>query len=141
MTPKDYLMQIYNLDKRIDSKISERDAIMQTLLKATDTSQDRIYTNEVSSPVENAVIKLMEYDDETNDKVDELVNLKIKIAGEIDALDKDTHRIVLRERYIHCKKWEEIAVEQGYDLRWVYRLHGYALEEFEEKFPDKFTPC
>ena len=133
MTAKKYLLQIYNLDKEIDSKQSERDEIMSTLLKAVDTTNEPIgSTGTVSDTTGNTVMKLMEYNNRTNREIDKLVDLKVKISGEIAELEERTHRMILRERYIHCKKWEKIAVEQHIDLRWLYRLHGKALKEFEE---------
>lgn len=142
MTPKEYLMQIYDLNKEINSKLSERQEITSTLVKATDTSRENIYTLDVGRPTEDTVIRLMRYNDQVNEYIDELVDLKIQIAEEIMQLDNSNHRMVLRERYIKCKKWEEVAVEQEYDLRWIYRLHGNALKEFRGKFPSKFnTPC
>src|SRR5699024_5491219 len=64
VSPKEYLTQIFNLDKKIDDKIRERDAIMSTLLKGTDSTKEPIYSNLPSSPVENTVIKLMDHNDE-----------------------------------------------------------------------------
>src|SRR5690625_3262932 len=131
-------MQIFNLDKKIDDKIRERDAIMNTLLKGTDMTQEPIYSNLPSSPVENTVIKAMKYNDEANKYTDDLVNLKIQITSEINKLEKDTHRIVLKERYLHCKKFEQIAVDTTYDYSWVIKLHNQALKEFEKLYPEKF---
>ena len=142
LTPKEYLMQIYDLNKEIDSKLSERQEIMSTLVKSTDTSKESIRTLDVGRPTEETVLRLMQYNDQANNYIDELADLKIQIAEEIMQLENGNHRMVLRERYIKCKKWEEVAVEQGYDLRWIYRLHGNALKEFEDIFPHKFnSPC
>lgn len=138
MGAKEYLVQIFNLDKKIDDKIRERDAIMNTLLKGTDMTQEPIYSNLPSSPVENTVIKAMKYNDEANKYTDDLVNLKIQITSEINKLEKDTHRIVLKERYLHCKKFEQIAVDTTYDYSWVIKLHNQALKEFEKLYPEKF---
>ena len=138
MGAKGYLTQIFNLDKKIDDKIRERDAIMSTLLKGTDSTKEPIYSNLPSSPVENTVIKLMKYNDQANEYTDKLVNLKMQIAEEINGLSKETHQIVLKERYLHCKKFEQIAVDTGYDYSWIIKLHGQALKEFEELYPEKF---
>ena len=138
MGAKEYLMQIFNLDKKIDDKIRERDAIMNTLLKGTDMTQEPIYSNLPSSPVENTVIKAMKYNDEANKYTDDLVNLKIQITSEINKIEKETHRLVLKERYLHCKKFEQIAVDTTYDYSWIIKLHGQALKEFEKEYPEKF---
>ena len=139
MTPKEYLMQIYNVNKKINSKLSERDEIMKTLIRSTDTSKENIHTLDVGRPTEDTVIRLMRYNDEANQYTDELVELKVRIAEEIMKLENENNRIVLRERYIHCKSFEEIAVNEGYVYRHIIRLHGQALEDFERTFPEKFT--
>lgn len=113
----------------------ERDEIMSTIIKAVDTTNEPAFnTGMTSDPTGNAVVKLMKHNDCTNNKIDELVDLKIQIAEEIAQLETLNHRMVLRERYIHCKKFEEIAVEMTYDYTWVIRLHGRALQEFEKAF-------
>lgn len=139
MTPKEYLMQIYELDKKINTKLSERDQVLNTLVRSTDTTKENIHTLEVSRPTEDTIIRLMKYNDQVNKYTDKLVELKIQIAEEIMKLENENHRIVLRERYIHCKKWEQVAVDTDYDYSWIIKLHGRALEEFEEKFPEKFN--
>ncbi len=139
MTPKEYFSQLLKLDNKIQSKLRERDAIRRTLVKSTDTTQEPIQTNQTSNPTENVVIKLLKYTDETNNYVDELVDLRIQIADEIMELRNDNYRIVLSERYIQGKKFEEIAVEQNYAYRHITRLHGEALKEFEKLYPEKFT--
>lgn len=140
MNAKTYLLQIYNLNKKIDSRLEERDEIMSTLTKAVDTTNEPIYnTGTTSDPTGNTVLKLMQFNDRVNKEVDELVSLKIKIAGEINQLEKDNHRMVLKQRYLHCKKFEEIAVEQKYAYRHITRLHGQALQEFESMFKDVLT--
>lgn len=111
---------------------------MSTLLKGTDMTQEPIYSNLPSSPVENTVIKMMDYNDEANQYTDKLVNLKIQITEEINQLDNEKHIMVLKERYLHCKKFEEIAVEQNYAYRHITRLHGEGLKEFEKLFSEKF---
>ena len=139
VSPKEYLAQIFEIEEEVQSKLRERDAIMNTIVKATDSTQEPIYSNQFSSSVENTVMKLFKYNDETNEYIDKLADFRIQIAEEIAQMETKEYRSILRERYICSKKWEEIAVETNYDLRWVYRLHGRALEEFAETFPDKFT--
>lgn len=112
---------------------------MNTLIRSTDTSKENIHTLDVGRPTEDTVIRLMRYNDEANEYTDKLVDLKIQIAEEIMKLDNENHRIVLRERYIHCKSFEEIAFNEGYVYRHIIRLHNQALDEFGKKFPEKFN--
>lgn len=131
-------MQIYQLDKKIHSKLSERDNIMNTLVRSTDTSRENIKTLDVGRPTEETVIRLIDYNDEANHYTDKLVGMKVQIAEEIMKLKNENHRVVLRERYIHCKKFEQVAVDMRYDYSWVIKLHRQALKEFERTFPEKF---
>ena len=34
--------------------------------------------------------------------------------------------------YLNGSTWEQTAEAMGYDLRWIYRLHGQALDSVEE---------
>lgn len=136
MTPKEYFTQIFELDKKINEKRNERDAIMDTVTKATGMKKAPIYSNQFHSPTEETVFKLFEHGELVNNLIDDLVDMKIEIADEINQLKVENHRIVLKERYIYSKNWDEVDLE--YDPSWITRLHKRALKEFEEKFPEKF---
>lgn len=139
LTPKAYFNQVFELERKMDSKISERDAIMGTLTGAPAMEENKTYSNQFHSTTESAVMRLIGYSDQTNEYVSELVNLQIRISNEINYLEKYNHQMVLRERYLCSKKFEEIAVEQNYGYRHVIRLHGEALKEFGQLYPDKFS--
>lgn len=49
----------------------------------------------------------------------------------IDGLDDGHMRRLMALRYLDGYKWETIADLMGFDLRWVFRLHGRALELVE----------
>lgn len=134
VTAKEYLSKIFYLDKEIEAKIKLADELRSTALKATTMSPDGVHTSTISDPTSDLGIKLDQYSEEINHRVEELVDLKRLVSKQIDQLDKWTHRMVLRERYIHLKKWEEIAVEQNYSYRQTTRLHGEALIEFDKIF-------
>ncbi|MDD4135394.1 MAG: hypothetical protein PHN46_09975, partial [Eubacteriales bacterium] len=41
-------------------------------------------------------------------------------------------QLVMEQRYLCCRTWEKISEELGYELRWLHRLHGRALQEAEK---------
>ena len=41
----------------------------------------------------------------------------------------DTQREVLTRRYLLYQKWEYIAVEMNYNIKWIFKLHGKALSK------------
>ena len=139
MTPEKYFKQIFRFEEKVESERSERQAIRDTVLGATSWEENPTFSNQFHSTTENAAIKLALHNDLVNKSIDELVDLKIQIAGEIDHLEVHNHRMVLRERYLRNKKWEQVHEKTGYDPSWLTRLHKRALKEFAEKFPEKFV--
>ena len=139
MTPKEYFEQVFDLDKEVKSKQQERDAIRGTVLGATTWEDNPSFSNQFHSTTENMMLKLDDCSSQINEAVDRLVDLKMQLSTEIDQVEDRRYRIVLRERYIRCKSWAEIAIEQNYDKRYIYELHGYALSEFKREFPDKLN--
>jgi len=43
-------------------------------------------------------------------------------------VDNTEHQTLLELRYLCFKTWEQIAVDMGYNVRHVYRLHDEAIE-------------
>lgn len=63
-------------------------------------------------------------------RLDRLVTLRQQTGSAIDSVADARLRELLRLRYIEGLTWGKLAVAMGYDdLRWVYRLHGRALEQ------------
>lgn len=138
MTPKEYLSQIFQLDNKINSKISERDALRSAVIRGTNFENEPVKTLDISRPTEDMVIKLFERNDLINNQVDELINLRIDIGNEIDQLESKKYQMVLRERYMCSKKWEQIALDNHYTTRRIHQLHGEALIQFQDTYPEKF---
>ena len=47
----------------------------------------------------------------------------------ISQMPTGIYRTILIDRYINCKKWDDIAADMHYSVRHVTRLHGAALAE------------
>ena len=60
----------------------------------------------------------------------DVLNTIEKIFSADEPITK-TYYILLTERYIDGKTWEQIAVDIGYTIRHVWRLHGEALNRME----------
>lgn len=132
MDAKQYLSQAYYLDKRINSKIEQVASLRELASKATASIHaERVSGTSQRSPMENAVLKLIDLEYEINDDIDQLVDLKRELNAFISEIDNHAYRIVLELRYLNGNTWEEVSDAMGYDLRWIYRLHGKALQEAE----------
>lgn len=137
MTPKEYLQQVYKIDEEIKSKINEYDKSHIVNLSASKLKQIMTDSSQVSNPTEELVFKRYEYGSDILTKANELLDLKMKISSEIDMIDKRVYRVLLRERYINSRSWNEISEQMCYDRIYVYEIHGKALEYFKEYHPDK----
>ena len=130
MTVKEYLSQAKFLDQRINSKIQQVAALNDLATKATSTLTGMPRNpNHATSTMEEAITKIIDLQAEINQDIDTLVDLKRDLSATIKAVGNTEYQTVLEKRYLCFQSWEQIAVEMGYDLRWLYRIHGKALEE------------
>ena len=132
MTVKEYLSQAKFLDQRINSKIQQVAALNDLATKATSTLTGMPRNpNHATSTMEEAIAKIIDLQAEINSDIDTLVDLKRDLSATIKAVGNTEYQTVLEKRYLCFQSWEQIAVEMGYDLRWLYRIHGKALDEVQ----------
>lgn len=133
MTAKEYLKQVYLLDKRIDSDIEEVTELRALAEKVTvPMENERVQTSlSGEAPFLRSLEQIWTLEQEINDEIDKLVDLKRQIRRTIDKLEDFNQKMLLRYRYIHCYSWENIAEKMGISLRWAYGLHGKALQALE----------
>lgn len=129
MDIKEYLNQIRYIDNEIKAHIEERSRLRQAIeLKTTSYSDNKVQETN-SDGYDERYIKYVDMADIINAKIDTLIDLKMKVSSEIDQLDKAEHRLLLRQRYVNQKSFEEIAVQMGYEIRQIHRIHGNALQK------------
>lgn len=136
MTAKEYLNQAYRLDQRIRSKQEQIAALndLATDCSATLTGMPR-NPNRGGSRMADAVAKIVDLQNEVAADMERLVELKAEIISTIKAVDCIEYQLILEKRYISGKSWSEIAVDLGYKMRHLYKLHDDALEKI--KIPEK----
>lgn len=134
---KDYLGQLLNIDKEINSKLNTANSMRQSMLSVSATRWKEIQVQESHTYTsEDKMAEYMDMEAEVDGRIDELVKLKRKVLNEIENVDDRLHRIVLTERYINSQKWGRIAEMYEYETeRQVHNLHGSALQEFYECNP------
>ena len=131
-----YLQQIRKMDIIIDQRLKERDELRDfDGVTAIAYDKDPVQTSpNGSAPFEHTIEKLIELDAKIDALIDEYVTTKNRIIGEIQSLDNANHIDLLYKRYVEYKSFGEIAKEMNYEYYWVCRMHGYALQEFEQKY-------
>lgn len=132
MTVKEYLGQAYRLDQRINSKLEQVDSLNELATKATSTLTGMPKNpNKSKSIVADTVVKIIDLQTEINNDIDRLVDLKREIVAMIKSVSNTEHQTLLELRYLCFKSWEQIAVDMGYNVRHVYRIHDEAVDKIK----------
>ena len=130
MTKKEYLSQAYRLDQRINSKLEQVESLngLATKVSSTLTGMPK-NPNRATSTMADAVAKIIDLQEEINNDIDRLVDLKREMVTVIKAVVNKESQTLLELRYLCFRTWEQIAVDMGYNVRHVYRLHDEAVEK------------
>lgn len=128
MTAKEYLMQAKFLDMRINSKIQQIEALNDLATSATSVLTGMPHSpNKATSKMAGAVAKIVDLQAEINHDIDMLVDLKREISSTIKAVPSSELQTLLEKRYLCFQSWEQIAVDMGYSMHHLYKLHNQAL--------------
>lgn len=129
MTAKEYLSQAYRLDQRINSKLEQLDNLNDLATRATSTLTGMPHNPSPStSPMADVVCKIIDLQHEINADIDRLVDLKRDMVRIIKEVDNTEQQTLLELRYLCFKPWEQIAVDMGYSIHHLYKVHNSALD-------------
>lgn len=92
---------------------------------------DKIQSNHLAT-LDEIVAKIEQQAAKVNAAWDELIDRRNKAKFLISKVEDENIRCVLYRYYILTHSWEQIAVDMGYALRHVYRLHGEGLQILEK---------
>lgn len=67
------------------------------------------------------------------EQMEKRISIRREITQKIEQMQDETEKMVLRLRYIHWLRWEQIAERMGYGWAQVHRIHGKALANFKMK--------
>ena len=137
MTAKEYLGQAYRIDQRINSKMEQIASLNLLAQKATTVFSDMPgNTTRNIHRMEDVIIKIVDMESEINADIFCLVvffflfvDLKKEIAGVIRSVSNLEYQTLLELRYLCFKTWEQIAVQMGYGIDNIYKMHHKALRE------------
>jgi len=116
------IMQIENHLKEVDATIL-----------GSPNLDGMIKGNSPSSPVEKVIIKREKLLNKLNNKKIKLLDEQIRIENYLDEIDDENIRIIIRERFINLKNWEEIGELLHYDRTTPY----YQLKQYLKKRGNK----
>ena len=132
MRAKEYLGQAYRLDQRINSKLEQIASLDELATKCNLTLTGMPHNpDHGTSNMAEAVSKIIDLQTEINYDIQKLVDLKREMVRVIKAVDNTEYQTLLELRYLCFKTWEQIAVDLGYNVRHVYRMHDEAVESIK----------
>lgn len=128
MSTKEYLSQAFRLNERINSKLEQIQSLNDLATNCSAVISDMPRNpNCGGSPMADAIIKIISLQDEINDDIDKMVDLKRELVSVVKEVKDVECQILLELRYLCFHSWEDIAVEMGYTVRNIHYLHKQAL--------------
>lgn len=92
--------------------------------------------NKGKSKLEETILKYIGLEQEIKADEEKLEHEKLIILEVIGKLEEPEYQTILMNRYFKHQTWDEIANGLFYTKRWVYSLHGRALERLDEKLSE-----
>lgn len=132
MTAKEYLQRAYRIDQRVDSKMEQLESLKALSTKATSVLTDMPGGSRNVHSRESIVAKMMDLENEINSDIAELLDLKQIILSVIKSVDNPEYQTLLEQRYLCFKPWEQIALDMGYSVHHLYKIHKLALNSCSE---------
>ena len=130
VTAKEFLRRARSVDRRVD-EAQERVERLRARLEAGRMSSLTGMPRGGQQDWTDTADRLIELEKGVNARVREMCRLKRLAMEAIDRVDEARLREVLELYYIDGFTWEQVAQRMGLDLRWVFRLHGRALQRIE----------
>lgn len=143
MTTKEYLNQVYKIDRRINITIAKIEKLRASLYGRSCQSDNTGGHHSCEDTLSKAVCKIIEYEQKADTLIDTLVNKRLEIEQAILSVDDDVQQEILERRYLLFQRWDSyydknqekyikgIADDMGYSRRQIFRLHGIALKKIK----------
>jgi DNA-directed RNA polymerase specialized sigma subunit len=129
MTIKEYLNQARMLDKRIDSKLEQVERLRALAERTTTVLSSQPKGAGGANRTEYCIERIWQLEKEVTEDIDILVDMRQDIRGAIEGMENDRYKLLMECRYLCGNTWEQIAEKMEIEVRWVYELHGRALQE------------
>lgn len=128
MTAKEFLRRTRNIDRRID-EATERVERLRARLEAGRMSRLTGMPRGGGEDWTETADRLIELERVVNARVRDMCRVKRLAIEAIDRVEEARLREVLELYYIDGYSWTKVAETMQLDQRWVFRLHGKALQK------------
>ena len=123
---KEKFKNYYWINKNIEQLEDELLVIESRVMKVTQTFSDLPKMKGHHDKLADNVSDMIEIQNKINRKLPELYKLRSEIEELLNKLPAREQHLIMA-RYIHAKKFEEIAVDMGYSWQHIHDIHSKAL--------------
>ena len=132
MTAKEYLQQLDKIDFLIKCKQQEIDVLQAKLFTGINYESDGSFKCSTDTTKnERIILQIIELEEEINDQLSELIELKKEIIDVVDKLKDNNELKVVYLRYFQHYKWSKIEKEMTYSRSQLLRIHANALSNID----------
>ena len=115
----------------IDCKCDQIKSLRDRLTSISCPMGEKVHSTKDPDKFTDPVSKIIELEQEINEDIDNLVDLKCEARKSIEQLNDDREKLVLYKRYFENKTFEQISVEMNYSWRRIHQFHSDALMQLE----------
>lgn len=131
MNAKDFLMRGINLERRVDTIKEQIEHYKALVNDCSVTYSDSPKSTASNYKLEECTQKIMDLQEELCEAMADLVDVTCEISRAIQKIENYDYQDLLVKRYVLGEPWEKIATDLGYELRYIHKLHGRALQEIK----------
>ena len=109
------------------------ESLRELATKVTSTLKSvNIMSSKQQQSMAHAIDKIVDLELQIDKDIDKLLNTKKDIVSTINQVENPEYQMLLELRYLCFKKWEQIAVDMNYELRYLQKLHHKSLDICEK---------
>jgi len=131
MNAKEFLMRGINLERRVDTLKEQIEHYKALVNDCSVTYSDSPKSTASNYKLEECTQKIMDLQEELCEAMADLVDVTCEISRAIQKIENYDYQDLLVKRYVLGEPWEKIATDLGYELRYIHKLHGRALQEIK----------
>lgn len=136
MTPKEYLLQVQYLKRRVrnaQDKVHEIEAMMQSV-RAIQYDKISVQTSPAGDRLAADMIRLEAAREMMIQQAADYYTIYQTIEGQIITMDPALYRDILTLRYLQGHSLQQVARLLKYSEKYILNEHGNALAEFGRRF-------
>lgn len=133
MNAKEYLSQtftLYGLVRAKETRIQQLNDMRESVAGGLQTNA-RVQTNTKVDFIGDFTANILDAEEELRQDIAELFLKQQEIEKVIKEVKNPYSKLILFDRYVNLKNWENISADNHYSLKWVHVLHNRGLKEVE----------